>query len=269
MIYSLLVTYAFAAVTLPGEAVFEVKHPQIEKEAPAKLEVSAKPKNPTHRKHSDSEVGSNLPPAYLASPVRESTQSELVQPPKGIGEALRRLRVGEKLSALVDHSVIAFPDEKSPVVANLTDRKFKGIKLIGESSLEPNSHRVFLNFTKAVVADKVYSILASGLTPGGQPGFMGEYHSREAELFAGDFLASFVAGYFDGTVPRHTNALGQLEVDTSVDSAMKKGLSAGAMSTADGFREKLKKVPEFSEIKGPIEIDILILEQGQEKPRGL
>jgi hypothetical protein len=42
---------------------------------------------------------------------------------------------------------------------------------------------------------------------------------------------------------------------------VKKGLASGALSTANRFREKLKKVPEFSEIRGPFEIQILILEQ--------
>jgi len=42
-------------------------------------------------------------------------------------------------------------------------------------------------------------------------------------------------------VPRKSNVFGQVETDTSVDSAV-------------------KKVPEFSEIKGPFEIKLLVLE---------
>ena len=101
--------------------------------------------------------------------------------------------------------------------------------------------------------------------------FLNESHILEPVLkeqikynwkhFAGDFVASFAAGYFDGLVPRRSNFFGQPEVDSSVDSAVKKGLASGALSTADRFREKLKKVPEFSEIKGPFNLKILILEQ--------
>ena len=56
---------------------------------------------------------------------------------------------------------------------------------------------------------------------------------------------------------------GQVVEDSSVDTAVKKGLASGALSTADRFREKLKKVPEFSEIKGPFNLKILILDQAK------
>ena len=89
-----------------------------------------------------------------------------MQPPKGVIEILKRLRVGEKLGAEVNHSVMAFPDEKSPVVANLTDRKFTGIKLIGELVIRSeaemlktqNFGRKSLNEIKDVLADMGLSL---------------------------------------------------------------------------------------------------------------
>lgn len=268
MILELLLARAMASTDLPGEEVYQAK--------PKVVTDYLKHRTPDPRPPAiivgrgvarESEPsGGNLPSIYMVASGRESTQSELIQPRAGIQDVFKQLKVGEKLEAVIDHSVIAFPDEKSPVVAKLTNRRFQNIKLIGESQMEKNSHRIFIDFTRVVVGDKIYQIRATGLTASGQPGFMGEYHSREAELFSGEFLASFVAGYFDGMVPRHTNAFGQQETDATVDSAIKKGLSAGAMSTADRFREKLKRVPEFSELRGPIDIEVLILEQAIEKP---
>jgi hypothetical protein len=40
-------------------------------------------------------------------------------------------------------------------------------------------------------------------------------------------------------------------------------MAAGAMSSADRFRQKLKSVPEFSEVKGPLMVDIVFSEAGQ------
>jgi hypothetical protein len=219
---------------------------------------------PTKKRNQQTESeASNLPRAYSNGSHRESNLSELILPPKGSHDTLKSLKVGDKLEATINHWVIAFSDEKAPVVATLTSRQNKNIKLIGESHLEKNSKRIFIEFTRAVVAGKVYTLKASALTDLGQPGFEGEYHSRELEYFSGDFISSFVAGYFDGLVPRTKNAFGQTEEDTSVDSAMKKGMSKGAMSSADRFREKLKKVPEFSELQGPFDLNILILEEAK------
>ena len=202
----------------------------------------------------------NLPSEYGGA-TRQSTQSELVLPPKGAAEILRPIKVGDSIALEVEHSVIAFPDEKAPVIAKIESGPLRGIRFIGESTLEPNTHRIFINFSRVIQNNRIFDFKGIGITAGGQPGFQGEYHSREAEFFGGDFIASFTAGYFDGLVPRHTNAFGQAEIDNTVDAAVKKGLSSGALSTADRFREKLKKVPEFSELKGPFPLKILILDQ--------
>ena len=207
----------------------------------------------------------NIPNEYLSSYSRQSTISELVTPPKGSVEIFRALKVGDSIDLSVNHSVIAFPDEKAPVVAIVESGGLRGLKFIGESYLEKNTQRIFLNFNRVVQGDHIYDLKGVGISSNGQPGLIGEYHSREVEYFTGDFISSFVAGYFDGLIPRRANALGQMETDNSVDSAVKKGLASGALSTADRFREKLKKVPEFSEIKGPFNLKILILEQAKTK----
>ena len=73
-------------------------------------------------------------------------------------------------------------------------------------------------------------------------------------------LSTFIAAYFDSQVPRHLGPFGGQIEDTSLSSATKKAMGASSMASAERFREKLKKVPEFSELKGPLEIQILVLE---------
>lgn len=248
------------ASELPGEELFV--SPQKTNEQPIQSKELTKPRKKVTTEQIKSPPG-NLPQEYLFSLHRQSTASELVMPPKGSLEIFRALKVGENLELTVNHSVIAFPDERAPVIASVQSGGLRGLKLIGESYLEKNTHRIFIEFNRAAQGDRIYNFKGVGVSSIGQPGLEGEYHSREAEYFAGDFVSSFVAGYFDGLVPRQTNAFGQIQNDSSVDSAVKKGLASGALSTADRFREKLKKVPEFSEIKGPFDLKVFILEQAK------
>lgn len=247
----LLLSIASYAADLPGEPIFR---------APVSEVKTAPVSNKRPRAEVRPQESGNLPTEYLRV-NRQSTASELVQPPKGSIEIFRALRVGDTLDLKVSHSIIAFADEKSPVIAVSDAGPFKGVRFIGESYLEPNTKRIFINFQRVLIGNQIYQTKAVGVSSEGQPGLFGEYHSREAEYFTGDFIASFAAGYFDGLIPRRTNAFGQIETDSSIDSAVKKGLASGALSTADRFREKLKKVPEFSELKGPIEMQVLVLDQ--------
>lgn len=259
MIILFLVAAVFAA-EIPGEEIFVA--PRVEDSKPTSSVVKA----PTRAKGLTSKIPAirgNLPSEYVVSSVRQSTASVLVVPVKGSVEVFRGVKVGDSYDLYIDHSVIAFPDEKAPVVAQGQSGVVRGLKFIGESYLEPNSRRIFISFNRVVQGDHIYSLKGVGVASNGQPGLSGEYHSREAEYFSGDFIASFAAGYFDGLVPRKTNVFGQVVEDSSVDTAVKKGLSSGALSTAERFKEKLKKVPEFSEIKGPFYLKILILNQAR------
>lgn len=270
----LLMGLLCSAKELPGEELF-VATPVVESKPPLSQDstlgfqikdvskIKVKKKRQSASSASGHESQGNVPSEYLVTTGRQSTASELVQPPKGSSELFRGIKVGDILEVNVAHSVIAFPDEKAPVIASAQSGQLSGVRFIGESYLEKNSKRIFVNFTRLVMGNQIFDLKGVGVTTEGQPGLSGEYHSREAEYFTGDFIASFAAGYFDGLVPRRTNAFGQFETDPSVDSAVKKGLASGALSTADRFREKLKKVPEFSEIKGPFDLKILILEQAK------
>jgi hypothetical protein len=198
----------------------------------------------------------NLPQYFATSSAQNET---LVIVPQITSEKLWNLKSGDQFEIEIPHSVIAFPDERAPVVAIIKSGQFKGAKVLGQSFLEPNSKRIFLDFFRITYDRRTYDFVASALTSEGQTGFIGKYHSRELEYFAGDFSASFVAAYFDGLVPRYRTILGEVD-DTSVDSAAKKGMASGATATAERFREKLKKVPEFSELQGPISGKLLVID---------
>lgn len=204
----------------------------------------------------------NLPSHFGATRGSE-IRSKIVLSTETKQEKLLSIRAGDTAKIEIPHSMIAFTDEKAPVVGIVRSGPLVGAKLFGSSSLEKNSKRIFVEFERVSFSGSTYELKGSAITEAGAQGFIGEYHSRESEYFAGDFISSFVAAYFDAQVPRTTNAFGQIQDDRSVDSALKKGIAAGAMSSAKRFREKLKKAPEFSEIVGPINATILIYEGGQ------
>ncbi|HPI39351.1 MAG TPA: TrbI/VirB10 family protein [Pseudobdellovibrionaceae bacterium] len=205
---------------------------------------------------------SNIPEYFEYHNISE-TRSKIVLSTETKQERLMSVRSGDIVAIEIKHSIIAFPDEKAPVVGVIKSGTLIGAKLFGNSSLEKNSKRVFIEFERVSFDGSTYELKGSAITDNGTQGFQGEYHTREGEYFAGDFISSFVAAYFDSQIPRSTNAFGQIQEDKSVDSAFKKGLAAGAMSSAERFKEKLKKSPEFSEISGPITAKLLIYEGGQ------
>lgn len=196
-------------------------------------------------------------PIYFARSSAPASRA-VISPSELLFNQMPGLMSGDMLEAVIPHSIIAFPEEKAPVLAVVSNGKFRGARLIGFSGLEPNSKRIFIEFTKITFKKQTAKVVASGLTEAGQPGFEGEYHSQEAKYFAGDFLASMTAAYFDSQVPRYQSLLGQVE-DTSTKSAVKKGLAAGSKSGAERFREKLKKAPEFSVLSGSQYLHVLIM----------
>jgi hypothetical protein len=96
------------------------------------------------------------------------------------------------------------------------------------------------------------------LTESGQPGFEGEYHSQELKYFTGDFLSSMTAAYFDSQVPRFQTLFGQVR-EVSPEAALKTGLAAGAMSSAERFRQKLKQSPEFCDLNAGFKIVVMFI----------
>jgi hypothetical protein len=211
-------------------------------------------------------IKGNLPSQYHSrNPARLQKTSLALVSPASIKALLKGLNIGDMILAEIPHWIIAFPDEKAPVVARVTDARFNGATFVGESWLEPNTRRIFIDFKFLRIGSKTYSINGRGLTARGIPGFEGVYHSNEGSYFAGNFLSSFVAGYFESQVPQYSTPYGQVMQDNSLDSAWKKGMASGAMQTADIFRAKLEKVPEFSELRGPTFVQVLITEEGKQK----
>lgn len=213
-----------------------------------------------NKKKKQKRIQTNLPNYYKNTYA--SNEYITLIPDDKIKTANINLNIGDELPAIIDQSIIAFPSEKAPVIAVIHKGAFKGAKLIGESIFEDNSKRILVEFKYLKISNKkIYKINGKTLDSQNQYGIYGNHVTNELKYFSGDLISSMVAAYFDSRVPNNYNLLGQEIKDTSVDSAFKKGLSSGAMASAERFREKLKNASEFIEAKGPLEVKVLITEK--------
>ena len=240
------------------EVLYEMPVKKVKTKYQQKKEDIVQPKQTKKRKVNP--VGGNLPAEYFVATdtFKKSYLVSISYPNEKSSRTLKGVYPGKKLLAKINHSIVAFPDEESPLVATIIDSQYNGAKLLGFSKLEPNSKRAIITFTHITVDDETFEFKASAVTLSGQQGFEGIHRSQETTYFAADFLSTMTAAYFDGLVPRHQTPYGQVLEDNSPDSAFKKGLKEGALSTAERFREKLKKVPEFTEVVGPFRVQVLI-----------
>ena len=281
MILVLLLFLLFSIRTLglepshEGTEIVVESKTNIDSTLPQKIESPTLPQSPKKDRREKKRGSlkpsslSNLPNYYFKNQIvgNRPTESQVILPDNSIKEVFLTLKPGDILEAQVEHSVIAFPNEKAPVIAQILQGSFKGSKLVGFSRLETNSKRIFIDFELLSPLSRTHSFefKGSGLTEIGTPGFEGKYYSKEIKYFTGDFISTFVAAYFDAQVPRFQSPLGGTIEDTSLNSATKKAFSQSAMSSAERFREKLKNTPEFSELTGPFPIRILVLSTPIEK----
>lgn len=187
----------------------------------------------------------------------------IVSPVQPVSREIDSLKPGEIKSAYITQSVLAFNDGKAPVAAKLTDDKGRDIVLLGEATLEKNSKRILIDFKAARFGtlSEVFEVKASALDQEGTLGLLGEYISGESKFFLAELAAGAAAGLTDASIARSTNAFGNQTDERSLDTNSKKDLGSALTRTADRFAEKVRAAPEYSVLRGPSPIKVLILEQ--------
>lgn len=206
----------------------------------------------------------NLPSEYAAIGNGFSIEeSPIVVPTNRVGLKYNAVKVGDLIQATIQESVFAFQDSKSPVRALITSGDLKGSILIGEANLEKNSKRILINFKRFrdPVQKDIFEVQASAMDEKGILGLVGNLVSNEGKYFAAEVIAAGAAGYADSTINRNQNILGSTIEIPSEDTFAKKALTSALSKTADRFSEKLKQAPEYSILQGPVQIQILVLDQ--------
>lgn len=187
----------------------------------------------------------------------------IVVPNQPVSREIDSLKPGQIESAYIAQNVLAFGEGKAPVSAKLTDDKGRDIILLGEAILEKNSKRILIDFKAArfETSSEVFEVKASALDQEGTLGLLGEYVSGESKFFLAELAAGAAAGLTDASISRSTNAFGNQQDERSLDTNSKKALGSALTRTADRYAEKVRASPEYSVLRGPSPIKVLILEQ--------
>lgn len=208
-------------------------------------------------------VQGNLPSYFQGRGFSQIEESPIVLPSNKQPILNDNLLLGEVIHAQIKESLIAFSEAKAPIRAVILTGKLKNSILTGEATLEKNSKRILISFNKlrSIISNQSWQLIANVLDQKGILGIEGKLISGEDKFFAAEFLSAAAAGYADATIQREQNSFGGYTEKPGADTFAKKAMSSALSKTTDRYAEKLKTVPEFSVLEGPIEIQILITEQ--------
>lgn len=236
--------------------------PQLQPEI-KETEKSLKPKAKKKKAQVIQIPQGNLPSYYAGRNISQIDESPIVLPTNRQSILNGNLLLGEVVIAEIKESLIAFAEAKAPIRAVIRSGKLKDSVLVGDATLEKNSKRILISFNKlrSGNTNQGWQLVGNVLDQKGILGIEGKLISGEEKYFAAEFLAAAAAGYADATVQRDQNAFGGYNEKPGTDTFSKKALSSALSKTADRFADKLKSVPEFSVLEGPIEIQVLITEQ--------
>lgn len=259
----LIIAFAFLSITASAQIKSNLYQKKEEK-SEAKKNSLIQPKAANNEKNKVVlQENGNLPSYLMNRKYFQAEESPIVVPAQRQIILNVDLTTGEVVSATLKESLIAFSEAKAPIRAIITNGKLKGQILIGEATLERNSKRILVTFNKlnTISNRQNWSMQGSALDGAGVLGLEGKLYSGEEKFFAVEFLSAAAAGYADATIKRSQNNQGNYVEEPGTDTFMKKALVAALSKTTDRFGEKLKTVPEYAVLKGPIEIQVLITEQ--------
>ena len=205
----------------------------------------------------------NLPSFYSHDRAEiRSSDGNVYNFPNVTGEALKGLKSGDMIHAVIEQSIKASPSVPTPVRATIMNGQYRGNFLLGSATLDRELKRILIQFNKLrrVDTDQIYQLKASGLSLSGQIGLEGRYESNNGRFFVGELLAATAAGFLDATTQRSQNSLGNYVQEPSISNAGKQGAVQALSKSADRFAEEARTHPESTEIDGFQEIQVIIEE---------
>ncbi len=208
------------------------------------------------------EMPGNLP-AYQTANARAATEASdeiVIVAEKPLGALLPGLRAGDILQAEIEQSIKASPSVPTPVRARVTQGRFRGAFVLGSATFDRELKRVLLVFEHMRLPgnETTYALKATGLAASGQVGLEGDYHTQEGLFFAAEILTAGAAGYADATTQRNQTLLGTYQTAPTLANASKQGAVTALSKSAERFAERERTAPEYTEIEGGREIQIIL-----------
>ena len=241
----IITTLFFGPRLLSQEVLWEEKESSHQR---APLAVDDKPSSREKSKVPRSKPKTGALPGYYAGRISSngSVNSGHLLGRRDISNELRSLKIGSHTGVQITHRVLGLSSKQLTVSATLLGSSCRSCYLVGKASLDARAERVFIKFDRFVDSlGASTAIVAEFFSSVGEEGIQVEIESNKTGLFTGNLLSSFVAAYFDGLIQRTNGPFGTVTEQATVDTALKKGLAAGAISSAEQFKSELSKDSAF------------------------
>jgi hypothetical protein len=140
--------------------------------------------------------------------------------------------------------------------------KYKSARVIGTASLDESTKRINIEFHTLVLPDGNMAYAIKGITShrDGELGLKGEYKTEFWKWLWAEAIVKSVGGYTDASIEKEHSLLGGFQNLASPENAAKKGAAQGLGTIGDRFAEKRRIAPEMTEVTGPVQIAITVLE---------
>lgn len=240
------------------ESLYKKPEPQLEVAASREVQ-SAAPKAKVMSRHQEG----NLDTEIKGNIIPQAEGSHVILPSAKVKLTHPGLRPGESVTAVIEESLIAFPDSKIPVRARVAQGPLKGSVFLGEASLEKNSKRITIEFKRFLAKgeENEYAVLGQAHDSKGILGVEGEYVTKEGKYFVAEFFAAFAAGMADASIKRSQNAWGNYVEEPGIDTTTKSAGAAALSKSADRLAERARSGEAYAILEGPIVIKVLVLER--------
>lgn len=250
----LMLIFCFQSLSFARENLF--KSEQVVQPSPRSIVTSV----PNKAKSTGPKVRSETGNLDISVKNYSAEGSHVVLPSQKVGRKYPGLKPGMVLSAIVEESLFAFPDSKTPIRAKVIDGRLKGVIFLGEATLERNSKRIVVEFKRLIPksSNEEYAVQGALLDINGLLGIEGEYKTEEAKFFTAEFLAAAAAGFADASIERGQNAYGNYVDAPTMDTYSKKALGSALSKSAERFAEKVRTAPAYSVLEGPVFVKVTI-----------
>lgn len=249
----------FAQTNISEEVIDSLEPISEQKEVHSTIQLKKSRFKP--EKTSSKVIQGNLEPLL----VRRSTVEDFRTPtqiPKNQDFAKEsKLQIGTSLKALINSNIIAYANSESPIQATVLEGAFQGSILIGNATMDPQTKRVGVSFTKLRKKGGTGIFDISGVVRdrSGDLGLDGKHESFYWHYFWSETILNAASGFADASTQRSQQTNGGYIVVPSMDSSLKQGVATGFSRSADRIGERIRSLPEYVTAKGPFIVNVLIL----------
>lgn len=205
----------------------------------------------------------NLPSFLLRNGESTSArESDPIKFPEIRGVNRSGMKIGDIFECLISQDIVGYVGAISPIKAEILSGPHKGSIFLGNATLDPQTKNIFIQFShiRDDKNNRIHELKATVHSVTGQLGLKGTHHSNYWQYFFANLLARGAEGYANAVIDQRRNIFGTYQRVPSPDTAGKVAVAEAASGTADLLQEKMRTLPEYTTVEGPVETKIFIME---------